>query len=169
MNQYHSSRVDKFAPVYRAEYSLIDSNGEIVREASYLKRPRNRKGFVLMYTAKMIEFLSKVRQGSVVRVFLYLAQKQGYGNDGVFGFRTSRKHLREFLGLDAKSVYSSLEYLKENFLVNEMMIDGSREYMVNPEYITIGSDRKAREREWSARWSFYWKHVNDKNKLKGRV
>lgn len=169
MERYQSSIVDKNAPVYRAEYTLIDTNGEVVKEVSYIKRQKNRKGFVLMYTAKMIEFLSKVKQGSVVRVFLYLAQKQGYGIDGVFGFRTTRKHLREFLGLDAKSVYSALEYLKEKFLVNEMVIDGAREYMVNPEYITIGSDRKAREREWSARWSFYWKHVADKSKSKGRV
>lgn len=122
----------------------------------------------MMYTEKMVDFLSKTTQGSYVRVFLYLAQKQGYGLDGVFGFRTTRKHIAQFLHLTPRGVFKALEWLKENFLVNELRIDGSLEFMVNPDYVSIGGDRKARDREWSSRWSFYWKHVNDKNKLKGR-
>ena len=64
-------------------------------------------------------------------------------------------YLRKVLNLDAKTVYSALEYLIEKFLVVENRIDGSLEFMVNPAYVTIGGDKKAREREWNNRWQMY--------------
>ena len=110
---------------------------------------------MISYTAKMCEFLEKTRQGSFVRVFLYIAHHQNYGNDGVFGYRCSRSHLAKVLRLEPRTIYSALEYLIEKFLVVENRIDGLLEFMVNPAYVTIGGDKKAREREWNLRWEMY--------------
>lgn len=141
------------------ETVITDSNGEVVNHKIYRVRQKNRGGFVICYTARMAEFIENHSAGSVVRVFLYIAQKQTYGNDGVFGFRTTRSYLAKTLGLTRKTVYSALEYLKSNFYINELRIDGSLEFMVNPDFITIGNDRKSRDREWNARWEFYWKKL----------
>lgn len=164
MKNYSSAtKPDKSSVVVNLEYFGVNSDGEIVFEKRIRKRHKNRSGFVMMYTEKMIDFIRTTSQGGTVRLFLYLASRQGYGDDGVFGFRTSRKHLAEFLHVDAKTVYTSINYLVDKFLVNVLRIDGALEFMVNPDYVTIGSDRKSRDREWSARWAFYWKHVADKD------
>lgn len=134
------------------ETITYDENGEVLSDV--LRKPfkPNGGGFVLSYTEKMCEFLEKTRQGSVVRVFLYLAHHQQYGVDGVFGYRCSHKYLQKVLGLDRKSVYNALSALKSNYLVHEGFFDGVSEFMVNPQYVTIGQDKKSRVREWNARW-----------------
>lgn len=139
-----------------------DENGEIVYDV--IKRPhwQNGGGFVLSYTEKMCEFLETVSAGATVRVFLYLAHHQGYGQDSVFGYRCSHKFLQQVLKLDRKSIYNALCYLKENFLVHEGRFDGVAEFMVNPNYVTIGTDKKRRLAEWNARWAAYWKEKNSK-------
>lgn len=143
------------------EITTFDNNGEIISQATVQNIGKNGSGFVLSYTAKMDEFIKKTSTGSIVRVFLYLAHHQNYGVDGVFGYRCSRQHICDALGLTRKSVYTALEYLIKEFLVNEIRVAGTSEYMVNPDYITIGANRKTRDREWSQRWEFYWKHKYD--------
>ena len=54
---------------------------------------------------------------------------------------------------------STLKYLLDNYLIVENRFDGSLEFMVNPDYVTIGTDKKARQREWSERWKMYFKNV----------
>lgn len=136
---------------------IIDEDGEIIKESFKPVARGNGSGFVISYTAKMLEFIQKVSTASTLRVFLYLAHNQHYGtDDGMFGFRCTRKYLTEILRLDRKSVYSALTYLIDNFLVVENRFNGQDEYMVNPDYITIGGDKKAREREWSRRWQWYF-------------
>ena len=115
----------------------------------------------------MLDFIKKVPTASVLRVFLYLAHHQAYGNDGIFGFRCSRQHLSDALGITRRSVYGALDYLIHEFLVNEIRVAGTLEFMVNPAYVTVGSDRKARDKEWSQRWEFYWKHRNEAPYVKG--
>lgn len=144
--------------IYESEHIYYTRDGEVVRQFTTRQR-KNRGGFVISYTAKMAEFLETTPQGSTVRIFLYIAQKQDYGTNGVFGYRSTRAHLAKVLGLTRKTVYTALEYLKEKRLVNELRIDGSLEFMVNPAYITIGSDRKTRDREWNARWDYYFKQL----------
>ena len=118
----------------------------------------NGSGFVISYTAKMCDFISTTKQGSVVRLFVYLAHNQQYGTDGkTFGYRCSHKYLQQVLSLDKKSIYNALQYLKENFLVLETREEGSSEFMVNPQYVTIGTDKKARLKVWNERWAQYWK------------
>lgn len=139
----------------------VDENGEVVREYGFTPRlAKNRGGFVIAYTQAMSEFLEREQQGSVVRLFLYIAQHQDYGTNGVYGFRTTRSYLAKVLSLTRKTVYTALEYLKSKYLVNELRINGSLEFMVNPDYVTIGADRRGRDREWNERWIFYNKHVD---------
>lgn len=135
-----------------------DENGEVIVDTVRKIKSMNGSGFVISYTAKMTDFIASTKQGSVVRLFLYLAHNQQYGSDGkTFGYRCSHKFLEQVLSLDRKSVYNALAYLKDKFLVLESRIDGSPEFMVNPNYVTIGSDKKARMRVWNDRWAEFWK------------
>ena len=87
-----------------------------------------------------------------MRVFVYIAHHQQYGNDGVWGYRCSHKYLKQVLSLDRKTIYNALSALKEQYLVHELIADGVSEFMVNPQYVTVGTDKKARVREWNMRW-----------------
>lgn len=142
------------------EVISYNEDGEVVSDVMTRKKSPNGGGFVISYTESMSEFLEKTKQGATVRIFLYLAHHQQYGHNGVFGYRCSHKFLQQVLNLDRKTVYSALTALKEQFLVNESKIDGYTEFMVNPRYVTIGSERKSRDREWNRRWEEHWKRVN---------
>ena len=144
-------------------------DGEIVYDVT--KRTdakQNGGGFVISYTEKMCEFLEKCSTGATVRVFLYIAHHQGFGNGGVvaadnqFGYRCTHKFLQQVLRLDRKSVYNALKSLKDNFLVNETKINGASEFMVNPNYVTVGTNKKERMAVWNSRWAQHWKEVNAK-------
>lgn len=128
-----------------------DIDGGVVYDNVQRPRRQNGSGFVISYTEKVCDFLAKVPTGSVVRVFMYIAHHQGYGNDGMFGYRCSHKHLEQALRLDRTTVWDALKFLKDKSLVVENRINGCTEFMVNPEYITIGADKSARVREWTRR------------------
>lgn len=151
-----STRVPKVDCVETVRY---DENGEVIVDTVRKIRSKNGSGFVISYTAKMLEFIESTRQGSVVRLFLYLAHNQNYGTEGkTFGYRCSHKFLQQVLGLDRKSVYNAIAYLKEKFLLIETSEDGSTEFMVNPNYVTIGADKKARMRVWNERWEKFFRN-----------
>jgi len=38
-------------------------------------------------------------------------------------------------------------------VINECKINGCTEFMVNPLYITVGRDKKKRQKEWLRRWA----------------
>lgn len=135
------------------QITRFTSEGEVLSEITVSDKKQNGSGFVLSYTEQMSDFLVKCSTGSVVRVFLYLAHHQQYGVDNVYGFRCSHKGLQQILNLDKKSVYNALTKLKEDFLVHELRVAGVSEFMVNPNYVTIGKDKKARLREWNLRWA----------------
>lgn len=128
-----------------------DIDGGVVYDNVQRPRRQNGSGFVISYTEKVCDFLAKVPTGSIVRVFMYIAHHQGYGNDGMFGYRCSHKHLEQALRLDRTTVWDALKFLKDKSLVVENRINGCTEFMVNPEYITIGADKSARVREWTRR------------------
>lgn len=145
------------------EIIATNADGEIVSDVFVKpKVSQNGSGFVISYTEKMSDFIAKCNVGATVRVFLYIAHHQSYGVDGMFGYRCSHKFLQQVLNLDRKSIYNALRYLKDNFLVHEDKIDGCTEFMVNPQYVTVGGDKKARIVEWNLRWERYWKKVNSK-------
>ena len=146
---------------YYKQTITYDNNGNILRRSSPHKVSQNGSGFVISYTDKMLELLTDLKTPSALKIFLYIAHKQGYGNP-VFGFRCSKKHLSETLGIERSTVWDSLKLLREKFLVLESTIDGQTEFMVNPSYITIGSDKKSRLREWSRRWEEHFKTTGGK-------
>ncbi len=149
------SVTEKTNDVHRTAYVEVaryDSNGELISSNTFTAKKQNGSGFVISYTEKMSEFIAKTETPSVVRIFLYLAHNQQYGINGVYGYRCTRKHLETALNITRKSVYSALTKLKEDFLVNETKIDGLSEFMVNPNYVTMGRDKQARVREWNLRW-----------------
>ena len=148
-------------PFYK-EVITYDDCGNVISDTVSLNRKKNGSGFVISYTAKMCEFLEKNTKGSIVRLFVYIAHHQNYGKDGVFGFRTTRQYLSKVLRLNPKTVYEGLEYLLSEFLIVENRFDGVLEFMVNPAYVTVGSDKKIREQEWNLRWQWYFKAHPDK-------
>lgn len=162
MNKQRLKNPDPNRVVYRGSYG-VDENGEIVYDK--MSRPvyENGGGFVISYTEKMIEFISKTRAGSVVRLFVFLAHQQRFANSGQFGFQCTRKYLEQVLGLDRKSVYLGLKELQDNFLIIETRVHGGSEFMVNPAYVTIGRGRRERDVEWSRRWSEHWKSTGGRN------
>lgn len=163
MNRQRLKCHDPNRVVARGSYG-VDEHGEIVYDV--LSRPtyENGSGFVISYTAKMTDFIVKEHAGAVVRVFLFLAHNQTFAdsNTGQFGFRCTRKHIAQVLDLDPKSVYNVLKFLQDEFLVVETRVNGAFEYMVNPNYVTIGRSKKEREAEWSRRWAEHWKQKYNK-------
>lgn len=128
-----------------------DADGQVIYDVVQRPRYQNGRGFVISYTAKLNEFLMRVSTGSIVRVFLYIAHNQSYGQNGQFGFRCTHKHIEQALRLDRTTVWDALKFLKDKGLVTETRIDGCPEFMVNPEYVTIGADKNLRVREWTRR------------------
>lgn len=147
-----TAKVDAVHRTAYVEVSRYDSNGELISSNTFTAKKQNGSGFVISYTEKMSEFIEKTSVPSVVRIFLYIAHKQQYGANGVYGYRCTRKHFEQALSIDRKSVYSALTSLKNDFLVNELKVDGLSEFMVNPNYVTMGRDKQDRIREWNRRW-----------------
>lgn len=153
---------DSRAVAYKQVIAYNDA-GEVVYDNKKRQIHQNGSGFVVSYTEKICELLKEVSTSSVLRIFFYLAHNQQFANDGKqYGYRCSKKYLEDVLGLDRKSVYNSLKVLREKFLVLETKIDGQSEFMVNPSYVTIGSDKKSRMREWSRRWEEHFKTTGGK-------
>lgn len=137
------------------------ATGELISWSESEMRTKNGSGFVISYTAKMNEFIEKTTAGSIVRVFVYLAHHQDYGNNvnRTFGYRSSHGNLQKLLNVDKKTLWRALDYLKENYLVHVMKIAGSYEFMVNPNYVSIGADKKSRMAEWNRRWAITQKEA----------
>ena len=128
-----------------------DIDGNVLYD--HIQRPRyqNGGGWVISYTEKVCDFLARVSTGSIVRVFLYIAHHQAYGNNGIFGMRCSHKHLQQALSLDRTTLWDAIKFLTSKNMLDVTKIDGSYEFMVNPDYVTIGADKKSRQREWLRR------------------
>lgn len=139
------------------EIIKYDDEGNAFKDIVYRPKSQNGSGFVISYTEKMIEFIEKHEAASVVRMFMYFAHNQQYGDGGIYGYRCARKHLEQILAVDRKTVYNALQTLKREFLVIETKSDGLSEFMVNPNYITIGKNKDARIREWNRRWEDFFK------------
>lgn len=153
----------KVSKIVKKEVIGYDENGDVVYDITRANRWANGSGFVISYTEQMCDFLERTTAGAVVRVFLYIAHHQAFGKDGQFGYRCSHKYLQKVLGLSRKGLWEALNYLKDNFLVNVSKVEGATEFMVNPNYVTIGSDKKARMREWNRRWELHWQNVHANN------
>lgn len=135
------------------QVTRYNSAGEVLSEVTVADKKQNGSGFVISYTEEVSKFIEKYSAGSIVRLFLYLAHHQQYGVNGVYGYRCSHKYLRQVLNLDKKTIYNAMTELKNEFLVHELRVDGVSEFMVNPNYITMGREKKDRLRVWNERWA----------------
>lgn len=126
-----------------------ESTGELIREVLTRGSP-NGKGWVIVYTENTQELLLKCNSAATLKVFMFLAMNQQFEERG---FVTTKKYVQEKLGIDKKTCICAFNWLKENMVINESRINGVTEFMVNPRYVTVGRDKKAREKEWVKRWT----------------
>lgn len=135
---------------YIKQTSIYDEGtGELVREVVTRGSP-NGRGWVIVYTENVQELLLKCNSASTLKVFMYLAVNQQFEERG---FITTKAAVQEKLGITKKTCIEAFNWLKENMIVNEYRVNGCTEFMVNPRYVTVGRDKKAREKEWVRRWA----------------
>ena len=84
-----------------------------------------------------------------IKIFLYLAMKQP--KDGIKGYVIEKSQLQSDLKLGKSTFFNSLQWLKENLVVNELKILYESDFMVNPYIVMNNGDRDARIAEWSRR------------------
>lgn len=125
-----------------------EESGEVLVDRITSGSP-NGKGFVLMYTDRVNELIVKCPSASTLKVFMLLSMGQQYDERGMI---TTKKAIQDKLGIDKSTCVAAFKWLKENMIINESKVNGCTEFMVNPAYVTIGRNRKAREREWVRRW-----------------
>ena len=107
---------------------------------------------MVTYSERCIEFVKKHSTGSILQIFFYLAFNQPPDVENLsVGFKCSRKFLEDELKLRKSTVWSALKYLEDELLVNETIINGQTEFMVNPYYVMVGEDRDKRIAEWARR------------------
>lgn len=135
---------------YVKQTSIYDEGtGELVREVVTRGSP-NGRGWVIVYTENVQELLLKCNSAATLKVFMFLAVNQQFEERG---FVTTKKAVQDKLGIDKKTCITAFNWLKENMVINEYRVNGCTEFMVNPRYVTVGRDKKAREKEWVRRWA----------------
>lgn len=122
--------------------------GEIFSDVFTAGSP-NGKGYVLMYTEKVVKLIADCPSAATLKVFMLLSMGQQFDERG---YITTKKAVQDKLGITKPTCIEAFKWLKENFIINETKIDGHTEFMVNPEYVTIGRDKKKRQAEWIRRW-----------------
>lgn len=86
---------------------------------------------------------------TTLRVFFWLA----FNIHPQTGFvRISKKLLAQMLNLDPKSLYRSLLWLQNNYIVHETRCKGYFEFMLSPYFVEWGENKKERLNEWNSRW-----------------
>lgn len=135
---------------YVKQTSIYDEGtGELIREVVTRGSP-NGRGWVIVYTDKVQELLLKCNSAATLKIFMYLAVNQQFEERG---FITTKAAVQEKLGITKKTCIEGFNWLKENMIINETRVNGCTEFMVNPRYVTVGRDKKAREKEWVKRWT----------------
>lgn len=136
--------------MYVKQTSIYDGEtGELIRETTSKGSP-NGRGWVMMYTDNVQELLLKCNSAATLKVFMLLAVNQKFEERG---YITTKAAVQEKLGITKKTCIEAFNWLKENMVINEIRVNGCTEFMVNPRYVTVGRDKKAREKEWVKRWT----------------
>ncbi len=144
MKDLHKEKKPNFTEVV-----TYDEHGEVSMR-KFFKGSANGKGWCIMYTEKVTDLILKCPSGATVKVFMLLAMGQQFDDRGMI---TTKKAIQDKLGIDKSTCLAAFKWLKENFIINEYKNDGGyTEFMVNPEYVTIGRDKNKRKKEWIRRW-----------------
>ena len=135
---------------YVRKTEIFDGDtGEMISESTSVGSP-NGRGYVLMYTEKVKDLIVRCPSASTLKVFMLLSMGQQFEERGMI---TTKKAIQDKLGIDKSTCLAAFKWLKDNFIVNECKVEGHTEFMVNPEFVTIGRDKKKRQIEWVRRWS----------------
>ena len=121
---------------------IVDSETGEVFVSRTMYGNNNGSGWVVSYL-KASELLAR-RCDSVVtfRVFhLLISRMTAFDGSGI---SVSRKWIQDTLSVSRKSVYNALQWLFDNDILVESVVDGRSEFFFNPEYVTLGKDRAAR-------------------------
>lgn len=121
--------------------------GEILSESVSVGNP-NGRGFVLMYTEKVQSLILKCPSAATLKVFMLLSMGQQFEERGMV---TTKKAVQEKLQITKPTCLEAFKWLRENGIVLESKIDGHTEFMINPDYVTVGRDKKKRMKEWERR------------------
>lgn len=135
---------------YVKQVTVFDEDTGEVRAELVTRGSPNGKGWCIMYTDKINDLVLKCKSAATLRVFMLLAANQQFEERG---YISTKKAIQEKLGIDKSTCLEAFKWLKENFVVNECKVNGYTEFMVNPAYVTIGRDKKKREKEWLRRWA----------------
>ena len=132
------------------EVTVYDGEtGEIQFTGTSFGSP-NGKGYVLVYTEKVQQLILDCPSAATLKIFMLISMNQQFEDRG---YITTKKAVQEKLGITKPTCLDAFKWLKERFIVNECKINGHTEFMINPEYVTIGRDKKARTKEWLRRWA----------------
>ncbi|MBQ3444565.1 MAG: hypothetical protein IJG33_15135 [Selenomonadaceae bacterium] len=86
---------------------------------------------------------------NILKIFFYLAFHQP--QDGIRGYTIEKSQLQFDLKLGKTVFFDSMQWLKENLVVNELKLALESDFMVNPYIVMNNGDRDARIAEWSRR------------------
>ena len=86
---------------------------------------------------------------NILKIFFYLAFHQP--QDGITGYKIEKSQLQYDLKLGKTVFFDSLQWLKENLVVNELKLVLESDFMVNPYIVMNNGDRDARINEWARR------------------
>ena len=127
---------------------MNSKTGELLSESIKRGSP-NGKGWVIVYTEKVTELICNCNSAATLKVFMLLALGQQYEEHGMI---TTKQAVQQKLGIDKSTCLAAFKWLKEHMIINECKINGYTEFMVNPDFVTVGRDKKKREKEWVRRW-----------------
>ena len=129
---------------------VFDEDTGEVKSDSTRRGSQNGKGWIIMYTEKVQELICECDSAATLKVFMLLSLGQQYDERGMI---TTKQAVQEKLGITKQTCLAAFKWLKEHMIINECKINGHTEFMVNPRYVTIGRDKKKREKEWIRRWA----------------
>lgn len=98
---------------------------------------------------KLWNLLSDAPTANIVKIFLFIALNQP--DEGIHGFRTTKIQLAIDLNLKQTKIFTSLKWLEDNLLVQELKMAEDFDFMVNPVFVMNNSDKNERFAEWNRR------------------
>ncbi|MBR1646374.1 MAG: hypothetical protein IJ685_06315 [Selenomonadaceae bacterium] len=98
---------------------------------------------------RTLRTINEAPNPNILKIFFYLAFHQP--NDGIKGYEIEKPQLQYDLKLGKTVFFDSLQWLKENLVVNEVKLICESDFMVNPYIVMNNGDRDARIAEWARR------------------
>lgn len=128
------------------QQSLFDDNDNFVSSFSKVVNGSALKdGWIFMYKEAINELLDDAPTFAVVKIFFRLASLQTYEPI----IHTTLSHVAKLAGLNYKTAWQAMKWLKENGYVKTTEEAGSRGYIINPKVSGCGrSSIKVKEEIW---------------------